>query len=160
MTQIWAPTNMWLWGLEIGFSEGFRYQIKISYGERLHYISHKISAKYERRRIFVSKLSIGVKLSGHFAKKMQLTILCRFGACSSTFELFAANPHAAHSFQAARPSFDQNLSPNGLNNGVSRESTTVSFKSADFHLKMFFGNLAGIGTSFQWSKCCRSTFTG
>ena len=55
--------------LKIEFSEGFRYQIEISYGERLHYISNKISAKYELQRILVSRFWCDVKLSGHFAKK-------------------------------------------------------------------------------------------
>ena len=63
------------------FSEGFRYQIEISYGKRLHYISNKISAKYELQRILVSRFLCGAKLSGHFAKKNDAHIFCLFGAC-------------------------------------------------------------------------------
>ena len=129
MTQIWGRTDLWLWGLEIEFSEGFRYQIKISYGKRLHYISNKISAKYELQRILVSRFPCGTKLSEHFAKKNEAHIFCRFGACSSNFELFAANQHAAHPFEATRPSFDQNWNPAGSNNGVSH-------KTAKLHLKV------------------------
>ena len=85
MTQIWAPTNMWLWGLEIEFSEGFRYRIKISCGGGHHYISNKISAKYELQRILVSRFPCDAKLSEHFAKKNEACIFCGFGACSFTW---------------------------------------------------------------------------
>ena len=102
---------------------------QILYGGRLYYIPNNISAKYELRRILVFRFPIDVKLSEHFAKKIEALIFCRFGACSSNFQLFVANPHAAHPFEAARLSFDQNSSPDGSNNGVSQ-------KTAKFHLKV------------------------
>ena len=156
MIQIWGRKYLWLWGFE--FSEGFWYQINISYGKRLHYISNKISAKYELQRILVSRFPCGTKLSEHFAKKNEAHNFCCFGACSSNFELLAANQHIAHPFEATKPSFDQKLNPDGSNNGVSHES-------AKFHLKVlisawrFFRQL-GRNWGFQWSKRCRSTLTG